>query len=134
MEPNNLWGDLPLEATVKTPVSILKEQASLLTKATNGVLEGQVTSNNSGADINLRLRIIAPALGQYAFSILVVSHKIFLYPAQITDLANSVAYHCDNEEGFIGVVGKILKSPAVHSAIASLLAQSRSSDNDDLPF
>ena len=32
----NLWGDLPVEETIRTPYVVLKEQANLLTEATNG--------------------------------------------------------------------------------------------------
>ena len=34
----NLWGKLPIEDNIRTPYIILKEQASILTEATNGVV------------------------------------------------------------------------------------------------
>ena len=39
---NNLWGDLPVE-DVRTPHVVLREQASILTEATEGKLLGTVT-------------------------------------------------------------------------------------------
>ncbi len=43
MSGESLWGELPESASLRTPVSILKEQASELKKLTNGLLEGRVS-------------------------------------------------------------------------------------------
>lgn len=40
----NLWGELPLAEVIRTPAIILREQATLLTEMTTGVLEGEVIS------------------------------------------------------------------------------------------
>jgi hypothetical protein len=38
----NLWGELPKPETIRTPYTILKEQASILSEITNGLLIGEV--------------------------------------------------------------------------------------------
>ena len=137
MPSESLWGELPLESVLRTPVSILQEQAAILTKATNGILEGRVTTANEKGKIKSTLRIIAPALGGYNLAVTSINHGIFLYPAESIDHLRNEYYEIDNEDMLIENLKDVLTSAPLHAAIAALVSQSRGvpvEDDNDLPF
>lgn len=133
METASLWGALPLESKMQTPLTILQEQAAILTKETNGLLEGETTSKNESSKIKSYLRIVAPLLSRYTLSVVRVTHDIFVYPAEIYDFVNQTAYKCDSQEECVRVISEILTSNKLHKALAALIAQSKNED-DGLPF
>jgi hypothetical protein len=47
-EPENLWGPLPLDTDLRPPIAILREQASMLTKASRGLLVGDIVMHSRG--------------------------------------------------------------------------------------
>lgn len=122
----NLWGELPLAEVIRTPATILREQATLLTEMTNGVLEGEVASGRTRNKLYHRLNIIAPSLDGYSYSILYVTHNVITYPCTVLGEADNTIDECDSEQGFVSVVEKILSSATVHKAVSALLAQSKS--------
>jgi hypothetical protein len=125
----NLWGELPLGKVVRTPAIILREQAAQLTELTKGLLEGEVISQKSDSKqlpFFSRLLIVAPALDGYKFVIMDTYHDLMLYPVSVDDRVTGIEYECEDEDSFIRVVGSILSSDAVHTAIAALLSQSTS--------
>ena len=134
----SLWGQLPLEENVRTPLIILREQATLLTQMTNAVLEGAVTSQKVASSFDpfglaptsktfrTTLAIEAPALDGYVFQVLQVNYDLALYPVEVVDLVNKKDIACANEEDFNNAVGSILSSEAVRRAVGMLLAQSKS--------
>ncbi len=124
--PNNLWGDLPAAESLRTPLHMLKEQASILTKLTNGVLEGHVSTTRSGRKLDHTLAIIAPALQGYVYLVVTVNHDIAIYPIRIHDDVEGRTFEVKDEAGFTQVIGDILSSQKVKSVIAGLLAQSTS--------
>lgn len=138
----SLWGDLPLSDTTRTPIVILREQATILTDLTNGLLEGLVTTRLSeginkifggdASEFNATLSIVAPALDGYVFRILEVNHNLVPYPVEVVDLASSFFRKsdstsiCEDEESYTAAVGKVLSSDAVRQAVRQLLSQSKS--------
>ncbi len=134
----NLWGELPLTDSVRTPLIILREQATLLTQKTNAILEGVVTNQmvkqsfdtflpfGPSKTFRAALSIEAPALGGYVFQVLQVSYELALYPVEVEDVVNRKHYECSDFTTFEEVLGSILSSEAVHQAVGMLLAQSRS--------
>jgi hypothetical protein len=134
----NLWGKLPLEEAIRTPLIILREQATLLTQMTNAVLEGVVTNhrvrdasdefNPFGPRKTFRatLSIEAPALDGYVFQVLQVNYDLALYPVEVNDLVNNKTYECADQDNFEEVMRTILSAEAVLRAVGMLLAQSKS--------
>jgi hypothetical protein len=121
----NLWGDLPKPDHLITPSSILKEQASILTEETKGLLVGETKRRTSeDGTFFIELNIRAPALNGYLYGVLEASHGIELYPVNVRSLASGSAT-CETQEAFEGLLGKILSSNQVKKVIASLLAQVR---------
>jgi hypothetical protein len=144
----NLWGELPKPETIRTPYTILKEQASILSEITNGLLIGEVINNQRDKFFVKILRIKAPSLNNYTYSVVEVQHSIKLYPVFVknltadpitkaTDLIDSLRVdlrHPDlledqgykkysSEEEFENALGQILSSKGVKQVISALLAQ-----------
>jgi hypothetical protein len=149
----NLWGELPNPETIRTPYTLLKEQASILTEITNSLLIGEVIHNQKDKFFVIILRIKAPSLNNYTYSVLEAQYSIKLYPVFVKNLASdsfkklenleanklrlglmsAVEYpgwlenqgyrQCSSEEELEKTLGEILSSPEVRRVISALLAQ-----------
>jgi hypothetical protein len=125
MPTENLWGDLPTSPEIKPPVTILREQATILSEATNKILIGDVNVTKDGPLFRSQLYIQAPALDNYVYVVLTVQHDIMLYPLKVVDVAKGVLYHCEDESQYRVALRDILSSPHIHRVVASLMAQSQ---------
>lgn len=127
MATKNLWGDLSEEPEVRPPTSLLKEQASVLKAATKGVLYGNVVVQRGGDGFYIELRIVAPALDDYEYSVVHVEHGIDMYPLKLYPEWGQPAdvIRCKDEQQFETALAKILSDPRVRKVVASLVAQSR---------
>src|SRR5262245_38143551 len=83
----DLWPtDIEKAEKLETPVSILKQQASLLGERTNQIVTAKVaqTDKDHGLpdsdDFAYVFFIAAPALGNYRYRLFTVAHGIELYP------------------------------------------------------
>jgi hypothetical protein len=126
MEAKNLWGDLELDKPIRTPVTILKEQASVLSALTKGILHGDIEVHT--AQVNqfyIKMYIVAPAIGDYYFNVLDVSHGIDLYPATVIQLDPRKETECQSEDELTAALGSILGSERIGRVIRSLVAQSK---------
>lgn len=129
----NLWGSLPNVEKLRTPHTVLQEQASLLAELTGGLLLGQVHRDQAASSFKLTLRINAPALNNYSYTVLKVSHPIELYPLHVdNETRASATKKCNTEEEFEQVLGSILASNEVQRVIAGLLAQIRADAKESL--
>lgn len=138
----DLWGDFPKTDTIQTPYTILKEQASLLDKKTNGLLIGEVKlsqsvefetslkvmfseENQQNQSLVAFLRIQAPSLNNYTYSVVRVQYPMpQLYPVSVKSLAvEDFQRECSSKEEFEQTLGAILSSNEVKRVILALLAQ-----------
>lgn len=143
----DLWPSDIAARRVKSPVGILREQASLLGKKTNNIVQAEVQLLNSSTDeLGSAFFIVAPALNNYRYRLLTVWHEIDLYPVQIfvgdeisdelsPDIQTKV-YHPDfssqpesyivanSEEQFLDILAKIFGSNKTKGVITALLSQS----------
>lgn len=84
----DLWpediGPIP---DLKSPVTILREQASLLGKKTNNLVEAEVVQLESviseEKEFSYAFLIVAPALDNYRYKLFTISYGINLYPVTI---------------------------------------------------
>ena len=84
MSVKNLWGDLSELEIVRTPKAILNEQASLLTKATKGILVGDVEIQyQDHGQFEYNLNVCVPTLNGYTYTILSINHKFEFYPIYV---------------------------------------------------
>lgn len=123
----NLWGEIPVSETLRTPLAVLKEQGELMTTMTDGLLEGRANvERSSDNSLIANLDIVAPALGGYSYRVVRVIYPVGIYPLIVQDMTTSGArYSCSDENGFLGTLESILSSQPVRTVIRGLLAQSR---------
>ncbi len=144
----NLWGDLPVEE-FRTPHVVLREQAAILTEATDGLLVGKVIKekfNNilftpskdvriefTGEDLpdkytfTSRLEIIVPSINNYSISIAQIDYPLKMYPLRImSTVTDDYQYHaCKTEDELNKQLAEILSSSEVKRIIAGLLTEIR---------
>ncbi len=124
MSARNLWGDIPSATSLRTPTTVLREQADLLTTLTKGVLKGVVETLPFRGSLTSTLLIEAPALDNYHHQVLRAEYGTSLYPVAVDRGDSDAVHYCDDEDAFIAYLGEVLSSPDVHKTIQVLLAQS----------
>ncbi len=142
----NLWPNNINQVTHKiTPKEFLNEQINFLSKATNGKLQGTLSSfsTNSSNDIETEkdftgeifihsMKIVSPSLG-YSFTLLRVAHQtIKIFPISIFSNLTDKKYSVKDLDEFGNVLKEIFSSAEVVEAISSIASQS--SPIEDLPF
>ncbi|MGO8837607.1 MAG: hypothetical protein ACLQAH_16425 [Limisphaerales bacterium] len=134
MSTENMWGEIVEPVGERTPTSILREQALVLSQLTKGVLiasiEQEPTANNT---LIYNFAITAPAINNHKFAILTLQYSITIYPLTLTDHTTHVQRQCLNEEAFTSTLNGILSSTQVKRVIAALLIQSKDSRWTSVP-
>ncbi|MBL8205930.1 MAG: hypothetical protein JNM09_16970 [Blastocatellia bacterium] len=125
----DLWPtsiDIDKLPDITTPISILKEQASLLGQKTKNIVEAEVKSTDAGnGRISVSFNLVAPALNKYRYQLFQITHHgIELYPVGLS--FSNRSYTANSPEQFIEHLKKILADEKTKSVIQSLIAQSRS--------
>jgi hypothetical protein len=128
MSTQNLWGELPVVEKIRTPLSILREQATVLSQMSERLLEGEVMVTSDSPDqIEAQLNIVAPTLGGYSVTILSISYGLDLYPILLQHaLEPSIRKSAKDEQAFIVALQQVLTSESVRKVISALLTQIRS--------
>jgi len=129
MSNENLWGEIPHIEPVKTPTSILKEQAALLKEKTNALLEGRVEAGRdiTGQDI-ARLDIVVPIMDNYSVTIVRIVHGLEFYPVKVLDEPTGVWSRASSEPEFKEHLKIIFRSDKVQNIIKVLLQRIKSLD------
>jgi hypothetical protein len=117
----DLWPALP-HVKLRTPVSILREQAALLGHKTKNLLEAEVSTNTWHGELRHSFKIVAPAL-DYSFELFSVTHGLDLYPILGQRANEAVATRLEDEAAFIVWVREQLSSERTLRLIQALLAQ-----------
>jgi len=123
----SMWS-IPDASAVRTPLSIFLEQASLLTRETNGLLRGEVVAQTPEAGIvTLSLRIAVPALENYTIEVLSYSQPIGIYPGVLRSGISemSINVRIAGEPEFLRETKKVLSSHDVRNLLKAFLAQAR---------
>jgi len=147
----NLWPDDINITEKKAPVTILREQASMLGEKTQNIVIGEVhkleaflnkaLKERTGLILNEELRfyygfyIVAPALGNYRYKLFTILHDVYLYPVIIyvdEDVKNEISPSVDvnsniianSEEEFLDLLKRIFHSQKTKKIISAILSQS----------
>lgn len=123
----DLWpADLGSQPADKAPLVILREQAAKLGEKTGNVVEAQVTvhPDPDGKSLDIRLTVIAPALGGYEYVLLRVIQPAELYPVTLHFEDNR--WVANDEDGFKHYLKDLFSSARTKALIANLVAQSKS--------
>jgi hypothetical protein len=132
----SLWGDLSQVELFRTPFTILKEQAAILSEQTKGLLVGEIQrAQDSSKVTHLSMHILAPSLGNYRYEVVDVQHEVAIYPLIIFDKAGQPPKRCHSEQEFEQSLGEILASQKTKKVISALLSDIQANHiSDDVPF
>ena len=147
---DSLWPETVAATKITTPLSILREQGSILGKITGNILEGEVisaTDENPGSRSNADLielldmssakqeatrepnpvfyhsfYIKVPSLGNYRYKLFYVHHPITLYPASI--VVEGQTLKCADETEFKSHLRAVLSAKKTTDTLAALINQS----------
>ena len=115
----DFWGDIA-PATVRTPVAILREQASLLGTKTENLIEAAVETGISQGRFQYRFNLVVPALDNYTYQLFRIEHGIDLYPLRVFD---KEILGLNTEDDFVDWLRNRLSSDDTKKIIGNLLAQ-----------
>ena len=125
-KPNDFWPSDLIDESVIPPVTILKRAASELSDRTRGLLLGDVRFMGKGDDETLfySLQIVCPALDNFSYGILSMSHGIGLYPTSVTAafLGDGEASNADE---LAALIRSVLQHDDVKRIVSSLIVQSK---------
>jgi len=96
MSVPDLWPSLKPHGEL-TPLGILRKQAALLFRKTNGLLEGQVKTDGTGPEFVHNFNIIAPALGHFTYQMFSISHGLHSYPLTSTNRNGRTVIQTESE-------------------------------------
>lgn len=131
ISPHNLWPEDIAVTGVVAPVTILKDQASVLGQRTKNLVEGRVKQGTGDPLGNNKFSydfdLVAPALNNYRYHLFSIWHGVEFYPLIISSSAAfpGVELEVPNEEEFLNALGSIFSSEKTRRVITSLIAQSR---------
>jgi hypothetical protein len=142
----DLWPDTIGEDLEKSPVSILREQASLLGQKTKNIVQAEVSIGPAEEDeFAHTFQIVAPAMSNYRYQLFTVYHKIYLYPVEIfaeDDILHEIApgaerfVVAESEEEFMEMLKAVFGARKTIRIINALLSQSDPNwrPEEDIPF
>ena len=124
MPEEDFWPEIT-PGKMRTPVTVLREQAGLLGQKTRNLVVGEVRSGQDENGFAHNLNLVAPALGRYTYVAVTISHGIALYPVRILDRVRPTdPVVATSEEGLKRELRRILSSPEMKHLIEALIAQS----------
>lgn len=126
---NSLWPEFHFKE-VKTPLSVLREQANQLGQKTSNILVGEILPTEAFDEKTGQLALIyqfyikAPFLSNYRYLLLRLVQKANLYPVDIYFSAEKKTFNNIQEEEFENTLQSIFNNPQTINTIESLYAQS----------
>lgn len=137
----DLWpNDISLHTDLKAPVTILREQGTLLGRKTNNIVEGMIVRDTDPSTalghFKYGFYLTAPALSDYRYRLLTIMHSFELYPLdiipnegvrkQLSDkmMNKDEASTAKNEEEFTKILKEIFATKKARRVIEAIIAQS----------
>jgi hypothetical protein len=137
---SDLWPKDIGQTALRAPVTILREQASLLGEKTQNLVKADVDTlsphspyNQFGAEFVHRFYLIAPALDDYRYKLFEITHPVDLYPVNFhldEDIQEELLakngkepLSAQTEDELTNILGKILNSEKAKHVVRALLAQ-----------
>jgi hypothetical protein len=128
---DNLWPvDIAAVTEEMPPITILKQQSSLLGQMTRNIVEAEVETTSTDIEGFLRhtLYLVAPALNFYRYPLIDVEHEVTsMYPANVkmsrSDTKQKKILARDEKE-FKDILKRVFADEETKKVIGALLAQS----------
>jgi hypothetical protein len=125
------------KSSATAPVNILKEQAAILAKRTNGLIYAEVTLHDfpiRAKSFSYSFDIVAPALQNYRYELFRLKHGVEMYPVMFhieTEIKNEIQpevheLKASNEEEFNKILWRVFNSKKGKQLLTALLKQSES--------
>lgn len=129
---DNLWPEFSLDEVIRSPKTVLNEQAEFLANGTKNLLTANVNSyNNDFNEIAHDFIIIAPNLNGYRYKLFTLTHdSIMVYPCEIYEHNYGGTLEIDNESQLLAALKVIFSNETTKKVIKSLISQSI----ENLPF
>jgi hypothetical protein len=146
---DDLWPDDLVENDdlKRTPVTILKEQASLLGKKTGDIVKATVEKSDALyvgkkrvlGEFSYVFLIFSPTFGNYTYRLFAISHDMNIYPVRFLvdeSIASEMQIQAENgaiacnEEEFVKILSQILKSQKMRRLVNVILSQSKAAVED----
>lgn len=121
MQATDFWGEI--ETTeVKTPLSIMREQAAALGPRTKNLVEAKVDTETRGGEFIHTFELVVPALEDYTYRLFQVQHSVEMYPIRV----KGTPIELETEETFTAWLRERLSSEKTRKLVSNLLAQAQS--------
>lgn len=118
----DFWPDDFGEASIRTPVSILKEEASFLGPKTRQLIKAEIMqSSTTDGRFIANFTLTVPGLNNYRYQLFQVMFPITLYPLQV--IWQNRGMTMANQDQFIAQLREIITSPDTIKLVQALLAQ-----------
>ena len=122
----NLWPDFTTDAVVRSPKTVLREQASFLGKRTKNILTGNIRTESYQGRFSHNFQIVAPNLNNYTYTLFtIVEEDIFGFPCKFQD---ETFFSIKTEEELLERLKNIFSSDETKKVINSLMSQSIEND------
>jgi hypothetical protein len=119
----DFWGEI-VPAQERTPLAILREQASLLGTKTKNLVEATVdTGAGSYGQFVHRFTLVVPSLSSYKYELFRIEHGVASYPINTSEPSAPLLR---TEQEFVDWLRRKLSSVETKRIIANLLAQATS--------
>lgn len=131
MATQNPWERLRHKASeIVPPIVILKEQAQLLTGASEGVIQGEVSSNSSSNTFVHYFIARVPSMNNYSVTLLQIQHSLTLYPVNVDGpMWRNAAIRCATKDELTAAIVRLLSEGSVQETVSALLAQALNADS-----
>ncbi|HUB11728.1 MAG TPA: hypothetical protein VMB34_07200 [Acetobacteraceae bacterium] len=120
----SFWS-IPATGALRTPLTILREQATALTEQTKGTLVGEATVLSQPSQmlsIGLSIRVLA--LNDDKYRILTYEQPVTMYPGSLTsNLGDGMIRIVKSEDEFVKELKRLLSSQEAQRLLTSLLVQ-----------
>jgi hypothetical protein len=117
----DLWPNLEEEVPERTPVRILREQASLLVRKTGGLVQAFVRTAARGELFEHRFILAVRRLEDYEYELFTIQHDMSVYPLQA--YVQGASSTLKNEEEFVAWLRDILSAKRTVQIIRTLISQ-----------
>jgi hypothetical protein len=121
MQATDFWGEIET-SVVKTPLSIMREQAAALGPRTKNLVEAKVETKIFGGQFIHTFELVVPSLDNYTYQLFKIQHPANLYPIEV--FGASIALRTEDE--FLGWLRDRLSSEQTRKIVSNLLAQAQS--------
>ena len=120
----DLWPVDIATTELRSPVAILREQATLLADKTEGLIVGNVRTVTLAEQLQHTFMFVAPALSHCTFDLFNFTHGPSLYPVDASNQEGKVI-RIESEEEFMNFLRDLFSSERTKQIIHSLIAHSR---------